>query len=96
MKKYFAIRLFILKGSNNSSCRINTILGYHSPTDLQMIYIRYMEDKGSQTSLQSSLNRYQPMTQKQIRDLQQFAVELAREGNTKAAKEVLALINKAA
>ena len=36
------------------------------------------------------------MTQKQIRDLQQFAVELAREGNTEAAKEVLALINKAA
>ena len=36
------------------------------------------------------------MTKKQIRDLQQFAVELAREGNTKAAKEVLALITKAA
>ena len=36
------------------------------------------------------------MTKKQIRDLQEFAVELAREGNTEAAKEVLALINKAA
>ena len=32
------------------------------------------------------------MTTKQIRDLQEFAVELAREGNTEAAKEVLALI----
>ena len=32
------------------------------------------------------------MTKKQIRDLQQFAVELAKEGNTEAAKEVLALI----
>ena len=36
------------------------------------------------------------MTKKQIRDLQEFAVELAREGNKAAAKEVLALINKAA
>ena len=35
------------------------------------------------------------MTKKQIRDLQQFAVELAKEGNTAAAKEVLILINKA-
>lgn len=35
------------------------------------------------------------MTQKQIRDLQQFATELAREGKTEAAKEVLALITKA-
>ena len=32
------------------------------------------------------------MTQKQIRDLQAFAVELAREGNKEAAREVLALI----
>ena len=36
------------------------------------------------------------MTAKQVRDLQQLAVELAREGNTDAAKEVLALINKGA
>ena len=36
------------------------------------------------------------MTAKQIRDLQQLAVELAREGNNSAAKEVLALINKGA
>ena len=33
-----------------------------------------------------------PMTQKQIRDLQAFAVELAKEGRKEAAKEVLALI----
>ena len=32
------------------------------------------------------------MTNKQIRDLQEYAVELAREGNTEAAKEVLLLI----
>lgn len=32
------------------------------------------------------------MTRKQVRDLQQFAAELAREGNTDAAREVLALI----
>lgn len=32
------------------------------------------------------------MTKKQIRDLQEFAVILAKEGNTEAAKEVLALI----
>lgn len=40
------------------------------------------------------IHRYlsQTMTKKQIRDLQQFAVELAKEGNTKAAKEVLNLI----
>ena len=36
------------------------------------------------------------MTKKQIRDLQKWAVELARVGNTEAAKEILALINKAA
>ena len=35
------------------------------------------------------------MTKKQIRDLQEFAAELAKEGNTAAAKEVLNLINKA-
>jgi len=35
------------------------------------------------------------MTQKQIRELQEWAVELARVGNTAAAKEILALINKA-
>ena len=35
------------------------------------------------------------MTKKQIRDLQEFAVELAKEGNHAAAKEVLELINKA-
>jgi hypothetical protein len=34
-----------------------------------------------------------PMTTKQIRDLQAFAVELAREGRAEAAREVLALIN---
>ena len=33
------------------------------------------------------------MTQKQIKDLQQFAVELAKEGRQDAAREVLALIN---
>ena len=32
------------------------------------------------------------MTQKQIRDLQAFAVELAREGRKDAAREVLALL----
>jgi hypothetical protein len=32
------------------------------------------------------------MTQKQISDLQLFAIELAKEGNTDAAKEVLALL----
>ena len=32
------------------------------------------------------------MTNQQIRDLQAFAVELAREGRTEAAREVLALI----
>ena len=32
------------------------------------------------------------MTTKQIRDLQAFAVELAKEGNHDAAREVLALI----
>ena len=32
------------------------------------------------------------MTKKQIRDLQAFAIELAKEGRTKAAKEVLSLI----
>ena len=32
------------------------------------------------------------MTNKQIRDLQAFAVELAREGRHDAAKEVLALL----
>ena len=35
------------------------------------------------------------MTTKQIRDLQAFAVELAREGNHDAAREVLALISTA-
>jgi len=35
------------------------------------------------------------MTKKQIRDLQAFAVELAREGRKDAAKEVLALISTA-
>ena len=34
------------------------------------------------------------MTQKQIRDLQAFAIELAKEGKPEAAKEVLALINR--
>ena len=34
------------------------------------------------------------MTQKQIRDLQAFAIELAKEGKAEAAKEVLALINR--
>ena len=32
------------------------------------------------------------MTRKQLRDLQLFAVELAREGRHEAAREVLALI----
>jgi len=32
------------------------------------------------------------MTTKQVRDLQAFAAELTREGNTAAAREVLALI----
>ena len=32
------------------------------------------------------------MTEKQIRDLQAFAVELAKEGRQDAAREVLALI----
>ena len=32
------------------------------------------------------------MTRKQLRDLQLFAVELAREGRQDAAREVLALI----
>ena len=32
------------------------------------------------------------MTQKQIRDLQMFAVELTKEGKPEAAREVLALI----
>ena len=32
------------------------------------------------------------MTKKQVRDLQQFAIELAREGRNDAAREVLALI----
>ena len=32
------------------------------------------------------------MTQQQIRDLQAFAVELAREGRKEAAREVLAFI----
>lgn len=36
------------------------------------------------------------MTKKQIRDLQAFAVELAKEGRQDAAKEVLALINRKA
>ena len=36
------------------------------------------------------------MTKKQIRDLQEFAVILAKEGRQDAAKEVLALINRAA
>ena len=36
------------------------------------------------------------MTQKQIRDLQAFAVELAKEGRKDAAKEVLALISRQA
>ena len=36
------------------------------------------------------------MTAKQIKDLQAFAVELAKEGRKDAAKEVLALINSAA
>ena len=34
------------------------------------------------------------MTTKQIRDLQAFAVELAKEGRHDAAKEVLALITR--
>ena len=34
------------------------------------------------------------MTQKQIRDLQAFAIELAKEGKAEAAREVLALINR--
>ena len=34
------------------------------------------------------------MTQKQIRDLQAFAIELVKEGKPEAAKEVLALINR--
>jgi len=34
------------------------------------------------------------MTTKQIRDLQAFAVELAKEGRHDAAKEVLALISR--
>ena len=36
------------------------------------------------------------MTTKQIRDLQAYAVELAKEGNHSAAREVLALITTAA
>ena len=32
------------------------------------------------------------MTKKQIRDLQAFAIELAKEGRAEAAKEVLSLI----
>ena len=53
------------------------------------------------TKFTSPLQTFTPvgnttMTQKQIRDLQQYAAELAREGNKDAAKEVLALINKAA
>jgi len=32
------------------------------------------------------------MTRKQIRDLEAFAQELAKEGNTEAAKEVMNLI----
>jgi hypothetical protein len=36
------------------------------------------------------------MTKKQIRDLQQFAIELAKEGRQDAAKEVLSLINRKA
>ena len=35
------------------------------------------------------------MTNKQLRDLQIFAVELARDGRESAAKEVLALIASA-
>ena len=35
------------------------------------------------------------MTKKQIRDLQAFAVELAKDGRQGAAKEVLALITRA-
>ena len=35
------------------------------------------------------------MTKKQIRDLQEFAVILAKDGRHSAAKEVLALINRA-
>ena len=38
---------------------------------------------------------FNPMTKKQIRDLQAFAVELAKEGRKEAAKEVLALIANA-
>ena len=41
----------------------------------------------------SPTTTHQPaMTTKQIRDLQAFAVELAREGRHDAAKEVLQLI----
>ena len=36
-----------------------------------------------------------PMTKKQIRDLQEFAVVLAKEGRHDAAKEVLALLARA-
>lgn len=36
------------------------------------------------------------MTQKQIRDLQAFAVELTKEGRKEAAKEVLSLISRKA
>ena len=35
------------------------------------------------------------MTKKQVRDLQTFAVELAKEGRKDAAREVLALIARA-
>jgi len=34
------------------------------------------------------------MTKKQIKDLQLFAVELAKEGRHEAAKQVLSLITK--
>ena len=34
------------------------------------------------------------MTTKQIRDLEKFAIQLAREGRQDAAKEVLSLIPK--
>ena len=36
------------------------------------------------------------MTKKQIRDLQAFAIELAKEGRQDAAKEVLSLISRKA
>jgi hypothetical protein len=35
-----------------------------------------------------------PMTQKQIRDLQAFAIELTREGRHDAARQVLLLIGR--